>query len=252
MTDGRCAVVSIWPAVCLIVGCSSPQPIVLRPRPTPQHFAVRHAVEPSPPPRTVQLPDPPEFRRTTPTPVPPVRPTPTPETPKTATPRYHEPAWLPSPAAELKRRKDEGPWKFVVIHHSDSERGGAEAIDKYHREVRRWSGGLGYDFVIGNGSLTADGKVEVGGRWLRQEDGAHAGVEEYNRFGIGICLVGDFTRHAPSPAQMQSLARLVNFLCERYQIPRDRKHIIGHGEVRNTQCPGPKFAWADLMQRIRQ
>jgi hypothetical protein len=260
MTARRAAALLTLFVCGAMAGCSSTPPAVPPPpQPTPRHVVIERRPIPAPPePRTAQLPALPEFTRPAPSqpaPMSPARPTPSierPVTPTQPTTKHHEPAWLPNPVAEAKRRKEEGPWKYIVIHHSDSERGGAEAFEKFHRVVRGWSGGLGYDFVIGNGSLTPDGRVEVGGRWIRQEDGAHAGVEEYNKFGIGICLVGDFTKNPPSAAQMQALAKVVNFLCDRYRIPRDRKHIIGHGEIRNTQCPGPQFHWGDLMARVRQ
>ena len=97
---------------------------------------------------------------------------------------------------------------------------------------------MGYDFVIGNGNGSADGLVEVGSRWTRQQVGAHAGAKQYNESGIGICLVGDFQGHRPTQAQMQSLAQLTNHLMRMYRIPANR--VIGHGEAKGgrTSCPG--------------
>ncbi|MEI6235089.1 MAG: peptidoglycan recognition family protein [Planctomycetota bacterium] len=128
-------------------------------------------------------------------------------------------------------------WRHIVIHHSASTSGSAASFDRAHRE-KGWDG-LGYHFVIGNGSGTGDGQVEVGYRWQKQMQGAHAGNYEYNQHGIGICLVGDFEHGGPpSPAQMQSLRKLVAFLQAKASIPTNE--IIGHGNVpgRNTECPG--------------
>lgn len=242
--------------LCLMTaGCPSapavrPPPNV--PRPTASAFAKQW---PRPEPYVPPPVSPPPPVRPTPQPPPPVRvppkPEPTPTPPPPAGRGDFDRTWLPNAAAEASRRRTEGPWKYVVIHHSDSERGGAAAIRAYHVNARGWKD-LGYDFVIGNGSLTEDGEVEVGGRWSRQEDGAHAGIGKYNKEGIGICIVGDLSKHPPTPAQMRSLARLVRFLCERYGIPRDRKHILGHGETgRPTECPGKRFDWDDLMRRLK-
>ncbi|MGE5611948.1 MAG: N-acetylmuramoyl-L-alanine amidase [Bacillota bacterium] len=126
-------------------------------------------------------------------------------------------------------------WKWIVIHHSDTEVGSAAAFDRYHREVRHWEG-LGYHFVIDNGHGGADGRVEVGPRWTKQKQGAHAGVEAYNDYGIGICLVGNFNTDRPTAAQMNSLVRLVAYLMRTYHIPAD--HVIGHHDVKHTDCPG--------------
>ena len=54
------------------------------------------------------------------------------------------------------------PWKYIIIHHSDTPYGGAARFDLAHRE-RGWAM-LGYDFVIGNGTDTRNGLIEVGPR----------------------------------------------------------------------------------------
>ncbi|MFQ5589758.1 MAG: peptidoglycan-binding protein, partial [Phycisphaerae bacterium] len=51
-------------------------------------------------------------------------------------------------------------WTTIVIHHSATETGGASLFDRFHRK-RGWDG-LGYHFVIGNGTDTPDGLIEVG------------------------------------------------------------------------------------------
>lgn len=128
-------------------------------------------------------------------------------------------------------------WRHIVVHHSASPTGSASSFDKAHRD-RGWDG-LGYHFVIGNGTGSGDGQVEVGFRWTRQQAGAHAGNYEYNQHGIGVCLVGDFEHHGPpSPRQMASLRQLLSFLQAKANIPTNQ--IIGHGNVpgRSTECPG--------------
>jgi len=129
-------------------------------------------------------------------------------------------------------------WKWIVLHHSASDRGSAALFDEWHR-ARGWDE-LGYHFVITNGHGGRDGAVEVGGRWTKQKWGAHCKVpgNAYNERGIGICLVGDFEDHMPSAAQLASLARLVEFLCARYDI--DPANVIGHRDApgAHTACPG--------------
>ena len=81
----------------------------------------------------------------------PVRPSPRPK-PTAAVPSY-EPdvpsGWMPLSWAE----KD---WTAIVIHHSASRTGNASIFDNWHREGRGWNG-VGYDFVIGNGTDSSDG-----------------------------------------------------------------------------------------------
>jgi N-acetylmuramoyl-L-alanine amidase len=144
------------------------------------------------------------------------------------------------------------PWRWIVVHHSAGDVGGAAAFDAFHRNTRHWDE-LGYHFVIGNGTDTRDGLVEVGSRWPKQKWGAHCRVgdnEEYNDYGIGICLVGDFEKHRPTAAQMASLARLVDYLAAKYHI--DDAHIIGHGTVDDTKCPGRLFSMADLLAQVHK
>jgi N-acetyl-anhydromuramyl-L-alanine amidase AmpD len=156
----------------------------------------------------------------------------------------HDAAWEP--------QAPERPWRWIVVHHSASDTGSAAAFDAYHRNGRHWDE-LGYHFVIGNGGGSGDGLVEVGPRWPKQKWGAHCRVgdnEEYNYFGIGICLVGNFDKHRPTEPQMASLARLVDYLAARYHI--DDAHIIGHGTVDDTRCPGQCFSMGDLLARVHR
>jgi len=140
--------------------------------------------------------------------------------------------WMPR---RLSRR-----WSTIVIHHSATASGGAKAFDAYHKQ-RGWNG-LGYHFVIGNGTDTADGQVEVGARWRQQSTGAHCKTPNnyYNEHGIGICLVGDFTRSRPTPKQMASLRKLTRFLAKTCGIAPTR--VTTHRNVTGgTACPGRHF-----------
>lgn len=131
------------------------------------------------------------------------------------------------------------PWKYIVIHHSATESGNARRFNQMHRK-RGWDE-LGYHFVITNGSGGQNGQVEVGPRWTKQKWGAHCGNtpnNEYNNYGIGICLVGDFGKNLPSDSQLASMNRLVTYLMNTYQIPPHR--VIGHRDApgAKTACPG--------------
>ena len=128
------------------------------------------------------------------------------------------------------------PWRWIVIHHSATTTGGAAAFDKMHR-AKGWDE-LGYDFVIGNGSDTGNGQIEVGSRWIKQKIGAHAKSSDnrFNEYGIGICLVGNFDVERPTPQQMAALDRLVAYLMVTYHIRPDE--IMGHKDTKSTDCPG--------------
>jgi hypothetical protein len=148
-------------------------------------------------------------------------------------------SWIPK--APLRQ------WYWIVIHHSATPTGGAAAFDKMHR-AKGWDE-LGYDFVIGNGTDTRDGQIEVGPRWTEQKWGAHDKTpgNQYNEHGIGICLVGNFDVTHPTAAQMKSVERLVAYLMRTYHIPAD--HVLGHGETKATDCPG-RYMNVALVRRV--
>jgi hypothetical protein len=142
-------------------------------------------------------------------------------------------------------------WTAIVLHHSATDAGSAASFDAYHRQQKGWQS-LGYDFVIGNGTGTPNGMIETGPRWRRQEAGAHANSIEFNRQGIGICLVGNFERQVPTPEQMESTKRLVRFLAQRFHIPAER--IMGHCDIREgggTACPGKCFPTDEIRQALK-
>jgi len=153
--------------------------------------------------------------------------------------------WLPP--ADVEKQ-----WTAIVIHHSATETGNAAIFDRMHREENHWDG-VGYDFVIGNGTDSGDGEVEVTFRWRRQIAGAHCGGTPNNWANVdavGICLVGDFSYRAPTAKQMQSLVKLIRFLQNRYGISTG--HIYGHSETpgaRVTECPGRMFPM-DRLKRM--
>ncbi len=150
--------------------------------------------------------------------------------------------------SELNKFKTRS-WRYIVIHHSASDSGNASTIDKYHREVKGWSNGLGYHFLIGNGNGSHEGKIEVGDRWNEQKDGAHAGNDKYNKYGIGICLVGNFDNSYPSDSQISSLLYLVDYLQNRCNIPRE--NIVMHRDFRKTACPGRNFPYNKVLARLK-
>jgi len=164
---------------------------------------------------------------------------------------------IPEPAPALRLARPwlppgglSGRWDCIVIHHSASDSGGAAAFDEYHRNTCGWDE-LGYHFVIGNGTDTPDGRIEVGSRWAKQKHGAHCKTADnyYNDHGIGVCLVGDFEHSRPTAAQMESLEKLTRFLLEECDIPVDR--VLTHkGVTGRTACPGRRFPLETLKRHL--
>jgi N-acetyl-anhydromuramyl-L-alanine amidase AmpD len=142
-----------------------------------------------------------------------------------------------------------GRWKSIVIHHSGTAFGTPASL---HEQAKQMSlEGLGYHFVIGNGSGMEDGEVHVGYRWLDQLPGAHvAGAKGdwYNRNSIGICIVGDGRRREFSPEQLRRLVQLTSSLAEKLKIPADK--IVLHSDLVATDDPGPFFPEAAFREQI--
>jgi hypothetical protein len=158
--------------------------------------------------------------------------------------RSDQTAWIP----------DEPPqdWKYIVLHHTASSTGSVEAIHNSHlknkdKGGRPWQG-IGYHFVIGNGRGMNDGEIEPTFRWRRQIAGAHAGVDEYNQRGIGIVLIGNFDQGPPTDRQLDAVHRLVAELVRRHEITLS--NIVGHGDVRATDCPGRHFPLGEVRTKV--
>lgn len=133
------------------------------------------------------------------------------------------------------------PWSYIIVHHTATDNGDATTIQWAHLARGFWNG-LGYDFVIDNGTMgKGDGVIEMSPRWLRQEDGAHCKADDMNQRGIGIALVGNFDLERPTRYQLDSLAYLIFILRHYYDIPPS--HIMGHRQVpgARTDCPGILF-----------
>ena len=92
----------------------------------------------------------------------------------------------------------------------------------------------------------------------------HAGNWSYNRRSIGIEHEGYVDNPAYfTEAMYRSSARLSACLCDKYHIPVDRGHIIGHSEVPHTirlgkyggwdvhQDPGGHFDWDKYLAYIQ-
>lgn len=142
-----------------------------------------------------------------------------------------------------------GRWRAIVVDHTGSAYGTPDSIDQDHRS--KGLQGLGYDFVIGSGQGLDDGEIHVSERWLEQLNGAHtAGAEGewYNRYAIGIALVGDGNRSEFTDSQMRRLVDLVSALAREYDIPPER--IVLHTEVAPVSGPGRYFPRAAFDEQV--
>jgi hypothetical protein len=150
--------------------------------------------------------------------------------------------WLPA--------ETEHSWRYVVIHHSATNNGSVKSIHNDHRQRKDRAGnnwlGIGYHFVIGNGNGMEDGEIASTFRWKQQIHGAHSGSTMHNANGIGICLIGNFQKSAPTANQLKAVRSLIGQLSNRYQIPA--RLVIGHNAVKSTDCPGKYFRLQEVVR----
>ena len=146
-------------------------------------------------------------------------------------------------------------WRFIVVHNSGTRQGNARIFDYYHRYVRKMPNGLAYQFVIGNGTSSGNGQIEVGNRWVRQIQGGHVHSDYLNNISLGICLVGDFNRDLPTKEQLEALDELIRYLRIRVGKIDGKPAIVkAHREINPpqwpTDCPGDRFPYRWLHDRF--
>ena len=118
---------------------------------------------------------------------------------------------------------------MIVIHHT-----GGNDIDASAGQIHGWHlnqgwSGIGYHYVVRKNGDIERGRPE----WAI---GSHAYGE--NSHTIGIHVSGDFMQAYPTEKQLDRCGALIADICQRYSIPIDRHHIVGHGELMSTDCPG--------------
>ena len=128
----------------------------------------------------------------------------------------------------------------ITVHHSadaltprlDGSKASAASalrrLQKVHMTKDDPYADIGYHFLI-----DPQGRV-FEGRELKWQ-GAHA-FRSNNKGNIGVCLLGNFESHKPTPQAMKALERTVSDMRKRYGIPRTQ--LYGHQDFRNTKCPG--------------
>ena len=144
---------------------------------------------------------------------------------------------------------EDGRWDSIVIVHSGSPAGSAADIAQEHRSLGY--DGLGFHFVIGNGTRMGDGEIHVGYRWIDQRDGAElAGASAgFASSGvIEICLVGDGDRRPFTEEQLHRLAQVVSALSKRLDIPSDKIQL--QKDLAGTTSPGQYFPRAEFEQLL--
>ena len=117
--------------------------------------------------------------------------------------------------------------KRIVIHHSASPKNSTTVKD-----IERWHVAEGYDGIGYNRIIEGDGDVVMG----RDDARIPAHAYGHNKDSLGICVIGNFEKEAPSQQQIERLVQVLAILCKRYGVAAEA--IVGHRDLLPTACPG--------------
>ena len=181
-------------------------------------------------------------------------------TPPTAASPTDQPGavWRASPNFNSRMAGDGGIVHMVIIHscegaysgcwswltstvsevsaHYVVREDGAEVSELVRESSRAWHIGATYDASLN------------GGHELKLQ-----GVQS-NHFTIGVEHAGFASQTVWPTAQIDASARLVCEITKRWQIPRDRQHIVSHAQLQpyNRTDPGNNWPWDDYMARVNR
>lgn len=135
--------------------------------------------------------------------------------------------------------------KQIILHHSltrDSRTVSWDAIRKYHVFALGWSD-IGYHAGI---ELINNRYEILLGRPF-SKIGAH--TRGYNRYSIGICMIGNFDLLPPPSEQWDLTMGFIKDLMKIFKI--SKKNVFGHHDFNiNKSCPGNTVNLEKLRMRL--
>lgn len=138
------------------------------------------------------------------------------------------------------------PWsqlQGILIHHSVTKHDATPDDIALLHKARGWAG-VGYHFIIDKAGVV---------HYVGDISTARAHVQNKNEKFLGICLIGDFTKHLPSDEQIISAHELCKFFF--FQTPSlptltGWHQLQGHKDQQATACPGSSWGGGDMRDRI--
>lgn len=153
--------------------------------------------------------------------------------------------WAPeSPRPWLLR--EAGSYDRLTIHHAGLRINRNEHVTLVQRDIEGiWAGHI----ARGYGDLAYHFVVDYAGRvWEGRPlsyEGAHVSGE--NKANIGVMLLGNFEKQAPSPRQLSGCTTLVQGLRRQYGIKQHR--VYGHRDIGASDCPG-RYLYPHVQDRL--
>lgn len=140
--------------------------------------------------------------------------------------------------------------KYIIVHHPEVKSPcSIERLNDIMRNMDFYM--IGYNFYV-----RRDGSVYEG----RPVWATGANCYNYNTCSIGVCFEGDFTYEHMPEAQYKAGVELINYLANKYNIPKvrvsnqnsvpSRGGIGGHKNFYSTACPGANFPLERMMSEV--
>jgi hypothetical protein len=123
----------------------------------------------------------------------------------------------------------------ITIHHTETPNNTSVSPATRIRQIqnfhfsRGWCD-VGYHLLIGHDGRIYQGRPE-------NKRGAHAGSGN-NTGNVGISFVGSFMNTLPNDAMLDAGARAIRGVAEEWNIDINRSRVLGHRQMRSTDCPG--------------
>ncbi|MGC5396353.1 N-acetylmuramoyl-L-alanine amidase [Streptomyces sp. DT20] len=156
---------------------------------------------------------------------------------------YPSAHWVPASTSNytVSTRPSAYPVQYVVIHVTQETFSDAVAI--FQNPAKQVSA----HYVV----RSVDGYID---QCVREQNIAwHAGNWDYNTRSIGIEHEGYVDQPEYfTDAMYEKSALLTASVCDRYGIPKDRAHILGHVQVPGTDHtdPGPNWDWVRYIRLV--
>ncbi|WP_329612110.1 N-acetylmuramoyl-L-alanine amidase [Streptomyces brevispora] len=156
---------------------------------------------------------------------------------------YPSAHWAPASTSNytVSKRPSAYPVQYVIIHVTQETFSDAVAI--FQNPAKQVSA----HYVV----RSVDGYID---QCVREQNIAwHAGNWDYNTRSIGIEHEGYVDQPSYfTNAMYEKSALLTASICDRYGIPKDRTHILGHAQVPGTDHtdPGPNWDWVRYIRLV--
>lgn len=134
--------------------------------------------------------------------------------------------WLADPMGSIRK---------ITVHHDAIDpmpSTGPDEVARRLESIRQGHIGRGWADIGYHYAIDPSGRIWQGRPMSLQ--GAH--VADQNQSNLGIVMLGNFERQAPSPQALESLDRLIASEMRRFRI--GITEIRTHREMASTACPG--------------